>query len=50
VLPHYLPTVSLPSLAMLARALPLRTIVVLGLGTFIFGLFAAAAAVALGIS
>ena len=45
-----LPTVGLPSLAMFARALPLRAIVVLGLGTFIFGLFAAAAAVALGIS
>jgi uncharacterized membrane protein YraQ (UPF0718 family) len=45
-----LPTVSLPSLTMLARALPLRTIVVLGLGTFVFGLLAAAVAVALGIS
>src|SRR5262249_2380848 len=45
-----LPTVSLPTLTMLARALPLRTIVVLGLGTFVFGLLAAAVAVALGIS
>jgi uncharacterized membrane protein YraQ (UPF0718 family) len=45
-----LPTVSLPSLAMLARALPLRAIVVLGLGTFAFGLLAAAAAVAFGMS
>ncbi len=45
-----LPTVSLPSLAMLARALPLRAIVVLALGTFAFGLLAAAAAVAFGIS
>jgi hypothetical protein len=35
---------------MLARALPLRTIVVLGLGTFVFGLLTAAVAVALGIS
>lgn len=45
-----LPAVSLPSLAMLGRALPLRAIVVLGLGTFVFGLFAAAAAAALGLS
>jgi uncharacterized protein len=45
-----LPTVSLPSLTMLARALPLRAIVVLGLGTFVFGLLAAVAAVALGMS
>jgi len=35
---------------MLGRALPLRAIVVLGLGTFVFGLLAAVAAVALGIS
>jgi hypothetical protein len=33
---------------MLGRALPLRAIVVLGLGTFAFGLLAAAAAVAFG--
>jgi uncharacterized membrane protein YraQ (UPF0718 family) len=45
-----LPAVSLPSLAMLGRALPLRAIVVLGLGTFAFGLLAAAAAGALGLS
>jgi len=45
-----LPAVSLPSLAMLGRALPLRAIAVLGLGTFVFGLVAAAAAVALGFS
>jgi hypothetical protein len=40
-----LPTVSLPSLA--ARALPLRTIVVLGLGPFVFGLLANLTATAL---
>lgn len=45
-----LPAVSLPSLAMLGRTLPLRAIVVLGLGTFAFGLLGAAAAVALGLS
>jgi uncharacterized membrane protein YraQ (UPF0718 family) len=45
-----LPAVSLPSLAMLARALPLRATVVLGLGTFVFGLLAAAVAAALQFS
>ena len=45
-----LPAVSLPSLVMLGRALPWRAIVVLGMGTFIFGLLAAAAAAALGFS
>jgi uncharacterized protein len=45
-----LPAVSLPSLVMLNRVLPMRAIVVLGLGTFVFGLVAAAAAVALGFS
>jgi uncharacterized membrane protein YraQ (UPF0718 family) len=45
-----LPAVSLPSLAMLSRALPWRAIVVLGLGTFLFGLLAAAAAAVLGFS
>jgi hypothetical protein len=35
---------------MLARALPIRAIAVLGFGTFVFGLFAAAAAAALGLS
>jgi uncharacterized protein len=45
-----LPAVSLPSLFMLGRALPWRAIVVLGLGTFIFGLLAAAAAATLGFS
>src|SRR6516165_9836636 len=39
-----LPAVSLPSLAMLARTLPIRAVVVLALGTFVFGLIAAAAA------
>ena len=43
-----LPAVSLPSLAMLARSLPLRVIMVLGVGTFAFGLIAATAAAALG--
>jgi len=43
-----LPAVSLPSLAMLARSLPLRAILVLGVGTFGFGLIAAAAAAVLG--
>jgi hypothetical protein len=45
-----LPAVSLPSLAMLGRALPIRALLVLCFGTFVFGLFAAAAAVALGFS
>jgi uncharacterized membrane protein YraQ (UPF0718 family) len=45
-----LPAVSLPSLAMLGRALPLRAIAVLGLGTFAFGLLAAAVAAGLGLS
>lgn len=45
-----LPAVSLPSLAMLARTLPMRAIMVLGVGTFAFGLIAAAAAVSLGFS
>jgi uncharacterized membrane protein YraQ (UPF0718 family) len=45
-----LPAVSLPSLAMLARTLPMRAIIVLGFGTFVFGLIAAAAAAALGLS
>src|SRR5215471_13133852 len=36
--------------AMLARALPIRAIAVLGFGTFVFGLFAAVAAAALGLS
>jgi hypothetical protein len=45
-----LPAVSLPSLAMLGRALPWRAVVALGLGTFLFGLFAAAVAAALGFS
>ena len=44
-----LPAVSLPSLAMLSRALPVRTLIVLGFATFVFGLFAAAAAAALGL-
>lgn len=44
-----LPAVSLPSLAMLARTLPLRVVMVLGVGTFAFGLVAAAAAAALGL-
>jgi uncharacterized membrane protein YraQ (UPF0718 family) len=44
-----LPAVSLPSLAMLGRALPMRALIVLGFGTFVFGLFAAVAAVALGL-
>src|SRR5262249_27215138 len=34
-----LPAVSLPSLAMLGRALPMRALIVLGSGTFVFGLF-----------
>jgi uncharacterized membrane protein YraQ (UPF0718 family) len=45
-----LPAVSLPSLAMLGRALPMRALIVLGSGTFVFGLFASVAAVALGLS
>lgn len=44
-----LPAVSLPSLAMLARSLPWRAVMVLGVGTFGFGLLAAAAAAALGL-
>lgn len=44
-----LPAVSLPSLAMLARSLPLRATMVLAFGTFAFGLIAAAAATALGL-
>jgi uncharacterized membrane protein YraQ (UPF0718 family) len=44
-----LPAVSLPSLAMLGRALPLRVLAVLGVGTFGFGLAAAYAAVLLGL-
>ena len=44
-----LPAVSLPSLAMLARSLPIRAIVALGVGTFVFGLIAAGASVALGL-
>jgi uncharacterized membrane protein YraQ (UPF0718 family) len=44
-----LPAVSLPSLAMLGRALPMRALIVLGSGTFVFGLFASVAAVALGL-
>lgn len=44
-----LPAVSLPSLAMLCRALPWRATLALGLGTFGFGLFAAAVAAALGL-
>jgi len=42
-----LPAVSLPSLAMLGRPLPTRALIVLGFGTFGFGLFAAVAAAAL---
>lgn len=45
-----LPAVSLPSLAMLARTLPLRAVLVLAVGTFAFGLIAAAAAEALRFS
>jgi uncharacterized membrane protein YraQ (UPF0718 family) len=45
-----LPAVSLPSLAMLGRAVPLRVLAVLGVGTFGFGLAAAYAAVLLGLS
>ena len=44
-----LPAVSLPSLVMLGRALPVRALIVLGFGTFVFGLFAAVAAAALGL-
>ena len=44
-----LPAVSLPSLAMLGRALPMRALIVLGFGTFVFGLFAAVAAATLGL-
>jgi uncharacterized protein len=44
-----LPAVSLPSLAMLGRSLPIRAVVALGLGTFVFGLIAAAAAAALSL-
>jgi uncharacterized membrane protein YraQ (UPF0718 family) len=41
-----LPAVSLPSLPMLGRALPMRALIV---GTFTFGLFAAVAVAALGL-
>jgi hypothetical protein len=34
---------------MLGRALPMRPLIVLGFGTFVFGLFAAATAVTLGL-
>jgi hypothetical protein len=34
---------------MLGRALPIRALIVLGLGTFAFGLIAAAAAASLGL-
>jgi uncharacterized membrane protein YraQ (UPF0718 family) len=44
-----LPAVSLPSLAMLGRTLPMRALIVLAFGTFVFGLFAAVAAAALGL-
>jgi hypothetical protein len=44
-----LPAVSLPSLAILGRVLPMRVVVALGLGTFIFGLIAAGLAAALGL-
>ncbi len=44
-----LPAVSLPSLAMLGRAVPVRVLAVLAAGTFGFGLIAAYAAVALGL-
>jgi uncharacterized protein len=44
-----LPAVSLPSLAMLGRVMPLRPRLMLGLGTFLFGLVAAAVAAALGL-
>ncbi len=43
-----LPAVSLPSLAMLARTLPIRAVLVLAFGTFVFGLLAAGVAAALG--
>ncbi len=45
-----LPAVSLPSLFMMARALPARVILVLGLGTFVFGLLGAVATIAFGFS
>jgi hypothetical protein len=35
---------------MLGRALPARALIVLGFGTFVFGLFAAAGAATLGLS
>ena len=44
-----LPAVSLPSLAMFGRALPMRALIALVFGTFVFGLFAAVAAAALGL-
>src|SRR6516164_10488238 len=44
-----LPAVSLPSLAMLGRALPMRALIVLAFGTFVFGLLAAVAAATLGL-
>jgi len=34
---------------MLARSLPIRAVVALGVGTFVFGLIAAGASVALGL-
>jgi hypothetical protein len=34
---------------MLGRALPMRPLIVLGFGTFVFGQFAAVAAAALGV-
>ena len=44
-----LPAVSLPSLAMLGRAVPVRVLAVLGVGTFGFGLVAAYGAAMLGL-
>ncbi len=44
-----LPAVSLPSLAMLGRAVPVRVLAVLGVGTFGFGLLAAYGAAMLGL-
>src|SRR5262249_26468285 len=38
-----------PMRAMLGRALPMRALIVLAFGTFVFGLFAAVAAAALGL-
>jgi len=45
-----LPAVSLPSLAMLGRAAPLRLLVLIAFGTFGFGLIAACAAPLLGLA